>query len=63
MTTSVMDSMRLSSFIKQNKSKIYEEARRNVNLNENGQPTISKDDAWFHENIWDEHYKKMCGNK
>lgn len=58
----ITNKMKLSNFINQNKAKLYEQARKNVNLNENGQPTISKNDDWFHEDVWDEHYKRMSGN-
>jgi hypothetical protein len=58
-----IDKARLSCFIAKNKTTIYENARKNVNLNENGQPTISRDDDWFNENVWNEHYKKISENK
>ena len=58
-----IDNISLKDFIKQNKAKIYEEARDNTKLNDEGKPTISKDDDWFNEDIWDEHYKKVDNNK
>jgi hypothetical protein len=40
-------------FLKANKEKIYETARKNAKLNSEGEPTISKDDDWFYEDEWD----------
>ena len=59
MSTVLADNISLSSFIKHNKKKLYEEGRQNVNLNKDGKPTISRDDPWFNENEWDEHFQGL----
>lgn len=58
MSTITAEKLSLSNFIKQNKSKIYEQARKNTLLNKEGKAIISKDDDWFYEKEWDEFYKK-----
>lgn len=58
MNALVTNSFSLSDFIKQNKDKIYENARKNTKLNQNGKPTISRNDDWFNENEWEQHFKK-----
>ena len=54
---------RLSAFIKQNKDRLYADARRNTNYDKDGRPTISKDDEWFNEDVWDRHHERMIENK
>jgi hypothetical protein len=54
MNTTITKNSSLSDFIKQNKDKIYEAARKNTKLNQDGKPTISKNDEWFNENEWDQ---------
>ena len=63
MSTLIMNKVSLTDFIKQNKSQIYETARNNTNLNSDGKPTISKNDEWFGEDIWDEHFKRVAKDK
>lgn len=63
MATKTLTKSKLSDFIKNNKSKIYESARQNTKLNSDNKPTISKDDDWFCEDIWDEHYKQRMIDK
>jgi hypothetical protein len=58
MNTITAEKLSLSNFIKQNKSKIYEQARKNTLLNKEGKAIISKNDDWFYEKEWDEFYKK-----
>jgi len=48
----------LSEFIEQNKSRIYETARKNTKLNKDGKPTISRNDDWFNEDEWDKHFER-----
>jgi hypothetical protein len=57
MNSSIVDNLSLSNFIKQNKARLYENGRKNVKLNENGNPTISRDDSWFNEDQWDKHFQ------
>ncbi|MGI6605497.1 MAG: hypothetical protein ACOX2X_00315 [Peptococcia bacterium] len=52
------DDIMLKDFIKQNKEQIYALAKKNTKLNSNNQPTISKDDPWFNEDEWDQHFSK-----
>lgn len=59
MSTLTLEKKLLKSFVKENKEKIYETARKNTNYNSEGKPTISKNDEWFNENEWDEHFKGM----
>ena len=59
MSTLAIEKLSLTDFIKQNKEKIYETARKNTKLNTEGRPVISKDDPWFCEDEWDEHFKGM----
>lgn len=63
MSKLTIDNISLKDFIKQNKTKIYNAARNNTKLNNEGKPTISRNDDWFDEDIWDEHYKKVDNNK
>jgi hypothetical protein len=58
MNATVANNFSLSEFIKQNKEKIYETARKNTKLNSEGKPTISKDDDWFYEDEWDRHFER-----
>jgi hypothetical protein len=58
MNTAFANNLSLSDFIKQNKSKIYEMAHKNTTLNQDGKPTISKNDDWFNEDEWEQHFKK-----
>jgi hypothetical protein len=48
-----------SDFMKKNKEKIYETGRNNTKLNQDGLPTISKEDPWFKEDEWDDHFERM----
>jgi hypothetical protein len=59
MSTLAIDNKSLQNFINQNKEKIYKEARQNTKLNAQGKATISKDDPWFQDDKWDEHFKRM----
>lgn len=59
MTTLTIERSKLNNYIKRNKEKIYENARQNTAYNEKGQATISKNDSWFNEDVWDEHFKRM----
>ena len=43
-----------ADFLKANKEKIYEHAERNTQRNKNGEAVISRDDAWFDEDEWDD---------
>lgn len=58
MNALITNDFSLSDFIKQNKNKIYENARKNTKINKDGKPTISRNDEWFNENEWDQHFKK-----
>jgi hypothetical protein len=59
MATIIANNLSLSNFINQNKNRLYEEGRKNIKLNKDGKPTISKNDPWFEENEWDEYFHKM----
>ena len=59
MSTLAIDNKSIKNFINQNKEKIYKAARQNTKLNDQGKATISKDDPWFQEDKWDEHFKRM----
>jgi hypothetical protein len=59
MSTLAIERASLKSFVEKNKEKIYGEARQNTKLNEDGKPTISKNDPWFYEDEWDQHFKRM----
>ena len=50
---------RLKKYMNKNRDKVYEEARNNTHYNENGEPTISRDDDDFDEDIWDEDYNRL----
>jgi len=63
MSLSDENELRLKKYINENREKIYEEARRNTKYNENGEPTISRDDYDFDEDIWDEDYNRLTNNK
>lgn len=62
-STLTLQKSSLKHFINQNKQKIYDTARNNTKYNENGQPTISRNDDWFNEDVWDEHFKKVNNKK
>lgn len=49
----------LKDFIKQNKEKVYKIAEQNTTRNSKGQVIISKDDPWFNEDEWEEHFKEL----
>lgn len=57
MATATLEQSKLSKFIKNNKEKLYETARQNTILNKDGKPTISKNDDWFNDDIWDNVFK------
>jgi hypothetical protein len=59
MNTAIATNLSLSDFIKQNKDRLYEAGRKNVKLNKDGKPTISRNDPWFDENEWDEHFRRL----
>lgn len=59
MSTLAIDNKSIKNFINQNKEKIYKAARQNTKFNAQGKATISKDDPWFQEDAWDEHFKRM----
>lgn len=63
MTTKTLNKPNLSSFIKNNKAKLYAVARHNTKLNSDNKPTISKDDDWFDEDIWDKYYEQRMNDK
>jgi hypothetical protein len=47
-------------FIENKKERLYAEARNNTKYNKDGVPTISKDDDWFDEDVWDIcHYENL----
>ncbi|MDD4666095.1 MAG: hypothetical protein PHC81_06130 [Clostridia bacterium] len=58
MSVTLIDNISFKDFLKQNKDLIYNLARKNTKLNLENKPMISKDDAWFYEDEWDEHFKK-----
>jgi hypothetical protein len=59
MNSIVANNLSLSNFIKKNKDRLYAEGRKNVKLNKDNKPTISRDDPWFNENEWDEHFHRI----
>lgn len=44
----------LAQYLSENKEKAYSFATANTKYNEQGRPTISKDDEWLQESEWDE---------
>ena len=46
-------------FIKRNKEKIYRIAETNTTRNSKGQVIISKDDPWYYEDEWEEHFMEL----
>lgn len=48
-----------AEFVKANKKILYNFAEKNTKRNSNGDAVISKDDPWFYEDEWDEHYKEL----
>ena len=59
MSTSTIDNVSFTKFIKQNKEKAYRLAEQNTTRNSKGQVIISKDDPWVNENEWDEYAKEF----
>lgn len=59
MSALTLEKNSLKDFISSNKEAIYKEARDNTNYNEEGKPTISRNDDSFSEDIWDDHFKRM----
>jgi hypothetical protein len=59
MSTITVDNISLKEFIKKNKKQIYDNGRKNAKLNAEGKPTISKNDPDFHDDEWEEHFKRM----
>jgi hypothetical protein len=51
--------MNLQNFIEKNKDKIRKIAKSNTKINSEGLPTISRNDPWFYEDEWDEHFKEL----
>lgn len=58
-TAYTLERASLKDFIKQNKEKIYEDAKNNTKYNSKGQAVISRDDPSFYEDEWDEHFKRI----
>lgn len=48
-----------ADFLKANKEKIYEHAEKNTRRNKNGDAVISREEAWFDEDEWDDDEYKM----
>ena len=46
------------AFFKSNKDKIISYAKANTNYNSKGEATISKDDSWFYDDVWDDILQK-----
>lgn len=43
----------LKQFVEKNKERLYAEACANTMYNADGKATLSKDDDWFDDTIWD----------
>lgn len=48
-----------NNFVKANREKIYSAAKRNTVYNSNGDATISRDDSWFYDDVWDKDFKEL----
>lgn len=45
------------AFFKANKGKIMAYARANTKYNAEGQATISRDDPWFYDDVWESDFE------
>lgn len=50
-------------FMKNNRTMLYAAAEKNTRRNAEGHAVITRDDPWFDENEWDEHYKELNANE
>lgn len=57
--TKVIVDSDFKQFIQDNKEKIYKIAEQNTTYNSDGQATISKDDPYFNEDEWEEHFREL----
>ena len=49
-----------AEFLAENHEAVYAHALATTKYNENGDAVISRDDPWFYEDEWDEHYKELA---
>lgn len=47
------------AYFKANKKSIMAFAEKNTRYNAKGQPTISRNDDWFYDDVWEREYKDM----
>ena len=48
-----------NDFINVNREKIYKLAEKNTVRNSDGRTVISRDDPWFHDDIWDDDFARL----
>ena len=48
-----------SIFFKANKKQIMTYAKANTHYNADGQATISRDDEWFHDDVWEKDVREV----
>jgi len=41
------------AYIKEHKEELFSAARKNSKYDSEGRMVISRDDPWFHDNVWD----------
>lgn len=46
-------------FFKANKKQIMTYAKANTHYNADGQATISRDDEWFHDDVWEKDVRDV----
>lgn len=46
-------------FFKANKKQIMTYAKANTHYNADGQATISRDDEWFHDDVWEKDVREV----
>lgn len=47
------------AYFKANKKSIMAFAEKNTRYNAKGQPTISRNDDWFYDDVWERDYKEL----
>jgi hypothetical protein len=52
-------SKKIKDMLKKNSKRLHKDARNNTKVNSEGHTVISKDDPWFHEDCWDDHFKSI----
>ena len=52
-----------SKFAELHREALFSVAEKNTKYNKDGRAVISKDDTWFNEDEWDEHYKELVAGE